>query len=105
MSKTRKKYNKTEKIEIVTLSLETSESVSSIAERYGINQGTLYNWRSAYLKDKEACFPGNGNKIQTETEREIADLKKELREKTLECEILKKAVGIFSKPNRKSSNL
>ena len=37
----------------------------------------------------------------SESEREIAELKKQLREKELEVEILKKAVHIFSDTGRK----
>lgn len=41
----------------------------------------------------------------TESERKIHDLEKRLREAELERDILKKAVGIFSKNDKKFSNL
>lgn len=41
----------------------------------------------------------------SESERKIAELQKQLKESQLECEILKKAVGIFSKKDRRYSNL
>jgi transposase len=53
---------------------------------------------------KGASFPGQGNKILTEEQKEIARLKKELRDATLERDILKKAVSIFSKSDGKYSN-
>ena len=105
MSKPRKKYTKEEKLEVVKLSLEDNESVKELALRFGISENTLYNWRSKYLKQKEASFPGQGNKTMTESERKIHELEKELRETRLERDILKKAVGIFSKSDRKFSNL
>lgn len=105
MSKLRKRYTKSEKLEIVSLSLEESESVKNIAIRYGISENTIYNWRSTYAKHKEASFPGKGNKTMSETERKIADLEKQLKEKELEVEILKKAVHIFSDTRRKFTNL
>ena len=105
MSKIRKSYTKAEKLEIVSLSLEEGQNVKTIASRFGVSVNTIYNWRSAYTKHKEDSFPGKGNKIMSETEREIADLKKQLREKELEVEILKKAVHIFSNTNRKFTNL
>ena len=40
----------------------------------------------------------------SESEREIADLKRALKEVELERDILKKAVGIFSKDDKKYSN-
>lgn len=105
MSKIRKKYTKAEKLEIVSLSLEEGQNVKDLAESYGISQNTIYNWRSSYSKHKEASFPGNGNKIQSESERKIALLEKQLKEKELEVEILKKAVHIFSDTKGKSTLL
>ena len=105
MSKPRKKYTKEEKLEIVKLSLDENQSVKDLAERFEISENTIYNWRSIYLKNKEASFPGKGNKTMTESERKIEELEKELRETRLERDILKKAVGIFSKSDRKFSNL
>jgi transposase len=105
MSKFRKSYTKAEKLEIVSLSLEEGQNVKSIAEKFGVSVNTIYNWRSAYAKHKEDSFPGKGNKIMSESEREIVELKKQLREKELEVEILKKAVHIFSDTKRKFTSL
>jgi len=41
----------------------------------------------------------------TELEREVARLKKELRDAKMERDILKKAISIFSKSDGKSTNL
>jgi len=105
MSKIRKTYTKAEKLEIVSLSLEPGQKVKDLAHRYGVSENTLYNWRKLYAKYEEEAFTGKGKKTMTESEREIAELRKKLREAELECEILKKAVGIFSKKDRRSSNL
>jgi len=105
MSKIRRKYTKEEKLRIVLLSLEEGEEVKDLAIRFELNANTIYNWRSAYLKDKEHAFPGKGNEKLSEQEREIKGLKKQLREAQLERDILKKAVGIFSKNDKKFSNL
>ena len=104
MSKQRKKYTKTEKLEIVSLSLEDAQSIKELADRFEISQNSIYRWRSLYLKNKEAAFPGQGNKTMTAPERKIAELEKELKEARLERDILKKAVGIFSKSDKKFSN-
>ena len=104
MSKPRKKYTKEEKLEIVKLSLADNQSIKDLSNRFEIGENTIYNWRSSFLKNKEASFPGKGNKTMTDSERKIHDLEKELRETRLERDILKKAVGIFSKNDRKFSN-
>jgi len=105
MSKSRRKYTKEEKLRIVLLSLEEGKTVKDLAIRFELNANTIYNWRSAYLKDKENAFPGNGKQNLSESELEIKELKKQLREAQLERDILKKAVGIFSKNDKKFSNL
>ena len=105
MSKLQKRYTKAEKLEIVSLSLEEDQNVKTIAERFGISVNTIYNWRSTYAKHKENSFPGKGNKVMSESERKIALLEKQLKEKELEVEILKKAVHIFSNTSRKFTRL
>jgi transposase len=105
MSQPRKQYTKEEKLEIVKLSLDEGQPIKELADRFEVSENTIYNWRKLYLKNKDASFPGKGNKTMTESERKIKDLEKELREMKLERDILKKAVGIFSKNDRKFSNL
>lgn len=105
MSKIRKTYTKAEKLEIVSKSLEEGQSVKDLALHFGISENTIYNWRKLYAKYKDASFSGKGNKTMTESEREIAALKKELKERRLEVEILKKAVHIFSNTERKFTSL
>ena len=104
MSKIRRKYTKEQKLEIVKLSLENDATVHELAERFDVSANTIYNWRSKYYKYEDNAFPGHGNKTMTDSEREIARLKKELREAQLERDILKKAVSIFSKNDGKFSN-
>ena len=48
MSKLQKRYTKTEKLEIVSLSMEEDQSIKNLAIRFGISENTIYNWRSTY---------------------------------------------------------
>ena len=105
MTKIRRKYTKEEKLEIVKLSLEEEQTVQSLADRFDISANAIYNWRCKYFKYNESAFPGHGNKLMTEEQKVIAELKKELREAQLERDILKKAVSIFSKNDKKFTNL
>ena len=104
MSKVRKKYTKEEKLQIVSLSYEADQTVKDLSVRFGVAENTIYNWRATYTKHQEAAFPGNGNRMMTETERQIRQLQRELREKELEVEILKKAMHIFSRTGRPSTS-
>jgi len=105
MSKFKKTYTKEEKLEVVKLSLEEGQTLKDLATRFEVSTTAISNWRKQYLKNSESAFPGKGNKTMTETERKIYNLERELRETKLERDILKKAVGIFSKSDRKFSNL
>jgi len=105
MSKPRKNYTKAEKLEIVKISLDKGQKIKDLANRFGVSETVIYRWRSLYLKKEERAFPGKGKQQLSETEQRIADLERENRELKLEREILKKAVGIFSKNDRKFSNL
>lgn len=104
MSRPLKKYTKEEKLEIVKQSLDEDESVTGLAKRYGLSPNTIYNWRSRYYNEMGIEPEGQGVKQMTEEERRISKLKKQLREVELERDILKKAIGIFSKGDGKSTN-
>jgi transposase len=102
MSLFRRKLSKEQKLEIVKQSLEIGSNLEELAAQYKVHVNTLYEWRREYLKYEESSFPGQGNKIMSAEEQEITRLKKQLREAELEKEILKKALGIFSSPDRKN---
>jgi transposase-like protein len=102
MSMLRRKFSKEQKLEIVKESLEESVVIEELASRYKIHANSIYKWRREYLQHQESAFPGHGIAIQSEEQKEIASLKKQLRELELEKEILKKALGIFSSTDRKN---
>lgn len=104
MSKPRKKYTKEEKLAIVKMSLASDQSVRDLADRFEVSENTIYKWRKAYLQYEDQAFPGKGKQILSDEERRIKALEKEIRELRLERDILKKAVGIFSKSDRKFSD-
>jgi transposase len=104
MSKLRKRFTKAERLEIVKLSLEEEVQVTDLAEQYDIHPNTIYKWREKYAAQTGRVNLSPNTADQNEEQREIARLKKQLREAELERDILKKAIGIFSKRDGKSSN-
>jgi transposase len=102
MSTIRKKYSKEEKSQIVRRSQEPDANIEHLAIQYQVHANSIYKWRREYLRQGDLAFPGNGNKAMSEEQRETAELKRRLRESELEVETLKKALGIFSSPNRKN---
>ena len=104
MSKLRKRFTKEERLEIVKHSFEADVRVSEVARRFGIAVNTLSRWRHEFRQEQGIKPEGQGIKIRTDEERQIAQLKKQLREAQLERDILKKAISIFSKDDGNFSN-
>ncbi len=77
------------------------ENIKDLADELGVAVQRIYKWRRT---DKDGSIP----KLQTiekDDSLEVKELRKALKEKELELEILKKAVHIFSKSDGKSINL
>ncbi len=100
----RKKYDKSFKTKAVELSLARN-NVGEVAEELGIKAQQLSIWRKQYRENGEVAFPGNGNLKQTEAEKEMAALKRDLRDMMMERDILKKAISIFSSSDKKNTRL
>ncbi|MEG0892085.1 MAG: hypothetical protein RSF01_09445 [Bacteroidales bacterium] len=56
-----------------------------------------YERSSAYGKNS---FPGHGNERLTDEQRRIKELEKELKDRELDLEILKKAIAFFSRTDK-----
>lgn len=102
MSKLKIRYTRAQKLSIVNESLEEGVNLTDLSSRYDLHENTIRRWRREYATFDENAFPGQGIKKQTDEQREIARLKKELREEQLANEILKKAMGIVASPSRRS---
>ena len=103
MNHYRKKYDKEFKQKAVELSYARGNA-KEIADELDIGQGLLYRWRKELKKYEGNSFPGHGTPKMTDLEREVARLRKELRDAKMEREILKKAISIFSVSDGKSTS-
>lgn len=83
------------KLEAVRLSESSEKTVAQIARDLGIPERVLYRWRHELREQHNQAFPGKGH--QSELEEENRRLRRELDLLKQEREILKKAVGIFSR--------
>ena len=92
-------YSKEYKLKAVALS-DQREDVMEVASELGIRPDMLRRWKKEHFQDKERAFIGGGNAKRKKAPNELSILKKQLRETELERDILKKAVGIFSKNDR-----
>ena len=102
MKQERIKFEKKFKEMIVGL-LDSGQSAKQVSEDYDLNSSMIRKWRTDFHSEKES-FTGNGKPSLTPAEKELRDLKKELAQVTMERDILKKAVGIFSKSSVKNVN-
>ena len=93
----RRTYTEEFKRDAVELSLNSNKTIKEIAEDLGISYGNLTRWRREYKQKEDNAFPGKGKQKLTPEQQKIKELQDELRETKLERDILKKAVGIFSK--------
>ena len=92
----RLKYDNDFKVMIVELLLSGLKP-KQVGEEYDLDPSMLRRWKREY-----ALKSGDLSKKRepSETEKEMKALKKELRNITMERDILKKAVGIFSKSDK-----
>jgi len=94
-----KRFDKEFKVSAVRMVTHGGNSATEVANSLGIDRRLVYNWKRKYADNGDKAFVGKGHLT------ELSALRKQLREVTMERDILKKAVGIFSKEGRIDSNL
>ncbi len=99
-----KHYTLEFKQKAVELSYATG-SVKQVCLDLDILPAVLYRWRKELKDYGKNSFPGRGKPKMTDEQKEIAGLKKSLKEAELERDILKKAIGIFSASDKKNTGL
>tara|TARA_R110002020_G_scaffold145179_5_gene318496 strand:+ start:714 stop:1001 length:288 start_codon:yes stop_codon:yes gene_type:complete len=95
MSREKRNYTVEFKEKAVELSYARG-SVVEICRELDIPTSVLSCWRRESDTYGKNSFPGKGSPKLTDEQREIAELKKRLRDAELERDILKKAIAIFS---------
>ncbi len=104
MEKERRHYEREFKKMTVDL-LTSGKTTKEVATDLGIAPDLIRRWKREFTSNQTGCFSGNGNPNLTPEQKEIIQLKKELRDSKIEAEILKKAVSIFSRSDGKSLSL
>lgn len=97
--KSRKIYDKAFKERAVKLSYERG-SLLKAAKELGISDSILGKWRKDFEKFGDNSFPGQGKERLTDDQRRIKELEKELKDRELDLEILKKAIAFFSRTDK-----
>ena len=87
----RRRFDRDFKLSTVKMVTEGGHKASEVARSLGIHPNQLYSWKRKFSDNGEKAFPGKGHLT------EIAMLRRRLLDVEMERDILKKAVGIFSK--------
>ena len=103
MPQKRRIYDDEFKRDAVRLVTNNSYGVSETDRRLGINAKLRGRWKREAETRTNGALSGNG-RVSPESD-EMSRLRKENQRLQMERDILKKAVGIFSKNDRKFSNL
>lgn len=95
----RRKYDDKFKEDAVNLLITTGKGVCEIARDLGIPESCMGRWYQAHLKklDGNAGEMINTERLPSDIEKENRQLRKELADAIQQREILKKAIGIFSR--------
>jgi len=105
MSARRKKYDKEfKKMAVELCQTQQNRPTKEIAQELGITVNMLNRWVREHERYGNNSFAGQGKPVMTDKEKELANLRKELRETQIERDILKKAVNIFSKGDSRNTN-
>jgi len=79
---------------------EPDRTIAGVARELGIHENLLYKWRTQFSNEGDRSFPGHGHINLTPEQQRIRELERLLAETTMERDILKKAMAIFSRAPR-----
>ena len=96
--KKRKRYDRQFKVDAVNLVVNGGRTVEEAARELGISANSLHRWKKMLTTEGSEAFPGKG-KLSPQ-EEELRRLRRELAQAKEDSEILKKALGFFSKAGK-----
>lgn len=92
----RRTYSREFKVDAVELVTKQGLARKQVARDLGIDVTTLRAWIKQFEEDPQRAFPGKGH-VRDE---ELRQLQREVERLRMERDILKKAIGIFSRVPR-----
>jgi len=104
MRKRNRNYSPSFKQKAVELSYSRA-NVKQVCEELEVTYSVLHRWRRESKDYGKNSFSGRGKPKLTDEQKQMALLKKQLKDVSEENEILKKMVSIFSMSDKKNSGL
>jgi transposase len=96
MERQRRIYSLEFKLKAVELSNKRG-SLISVANELNVSSDNIKRWKKEFIQGK---LTGKTIPVKSKEEEELLQLRKELADVKMERDILKKAVGIFSKNDK-----
>lgn len=95
MTKQRRQFDSSFKLEVVRMIKEQGLSVQHVSQSMNIGQSAIRRWATQY-DSEQSGKPGIGNPLTTEQQR-IRQLEQENRQLKVDVDILKKASAFFAR--------
>ncbi|WP_201617944.1 transposase [Psychrobacter urativorans] len=95
MTGKRKQYTREFKLEAINMVIEHNRKITEVAASLGIGQSTLDKWLRQYREEQQGISPTQGNAL-TDEQRELQELRKQVKRLTMERDILKKASALLA---------
>ena len=89
MTNKRNQYTRQFKLEAISLVTDHKRKISDVADSLGIGKSTLQKWLTQYRQEINGEAPKVGNAL-TDEQRELQELRKQVKRLTMERDILKK---------------
>jgi len=98
----RGKYTREFRVEAVKLVTEGRLSAKEVGRRLNVSANTIHNWVKAHREGKLTEL-GKNQRPLSESELELARLRRELAQVKMERDILKKAAAYFAKESQEGT--
>lgn len=95
MTNKRNQYTREFKLEAISLVIDHKRKIPDVAISLGIGKSTLQKWLSQYRQEINGQASTTGNAL-TDEQRELQELRKQVKRLTMERDILKKASALLA---------
>ncbi len=92
MSRKRRNHSPDFKAKVALASIKGDETLSELAQRFGINANLIVKWKKQLLEQSSEVFT-SGKGLAPDRESELKDLQAKIGELTMVNDFLSKALG------------
>jgi len=92
MSRKRRNHSPEFKAKVALAGIKGDETLSELAQRFGINANLIVKWKKQLLEQSSEVFTA-GNSLAPDRESELKDLQAKIGELTMVNDFLSKALG------------